>query len=420
MSNIRSTHDGPATPAPLSTALLLLLAVAAGLSVASLYYSQPMLGILGPDIHAGARTVGWLPTLTQLGYAAGILFLAPLGDRYDRKRIILVKTAVLAVALMLSGIAPSIGALLAASFAIGLSATLAQDIVPAAATLASPDQRGKTVGTVMTGLLLGILMSRVVSGFVADHFGWRAMFHAAAVAVVVLGLMLWRGLPAFAPTTRLPYAALLGSITQLWRAHPGLRLAALSQGLLSLAFSAFWSTLAVMLHAAPFNLGAGAAGAFGIAGAAGALAAPLAGRMADRRGPAMVSRIGAALVTASFAAMALMPTLSPQGALWLLGVSTVGFDLGIQIALISHQTIVYALDPAARSRLNAVLMVGVFVGMAVGGALGSLALANFGWIGVVTIATIAAAAALILRLRATGARNEGGAPIAATAAASGR
>ncbi|AOB32243.1 MFS transporter [Bordetella sp. H567] len=404
MSTIRETHDNPSTPAPLSTPLLLLLAIAAGLSVASLYYSQPMLGVLGPEIGASTRMVGWLPTLTQLGYALGILFLAPLGDRYDRKRIILIKAALLSLALLLSGAAPSISTLLAASFAIGLSATLAQDIVPAAATLAAPHQRGRTVGTVMTGLLLGILLSRVISGFVAEHFGWRTMFHAAALAAILLGLMLWRGLPAFAPTSRLPYAALLESIVQLWRKHPALRLAAVSQGLLSLAFSAFWSTLAVMLHAAPFNLGAGAAGAFGIAGAAGALAAPLAGRMADVHGPAMVSRVGAGLVAISFAVMAMMPTLSPHGALWLLGISTVGFDLGIQIALISHQTIVYALDAAARSRLNAVLMVGVFVGMALGGAMGSFALANFGWIGVTAVATVAAVAALILRLRPAKAR----------------
>ncbi|OZI18715.1 MFS transporter [Bordetella genomosp. 9] len=398
MTAIPSAHESDTRP--MSGTLLLLLAVAAGLSVASLYYVQPMLGVLAPAIGASDRSVGFLPTLTQLGYAAGILFLAPLGDRYDRKKIILVKAVILSLALLSSGVAPSIAALLAASFIIGLSATMAQDIVPAAAHLAQPAQRGKTVGTVMTGLLLGILMSRVISGIVAEHFGWRAMFYVAAAAVLLLGLTLWRGLPAFAPTTRLPYAALLRSVGELWRKHPTLRLATLSQGLLSLAFSAFWSTLAIMLHGEPFNMGPGVAGAFGIAGAVGALAAPLAGRMADRRGPAMVSRVGAGLTTLSFAAMAVMPMLPPTGALWLLGASTVGFDLGIQIALISHQTIVYGIDHAARSRLNAVLMVGVFVGMALGGALASMALANFGWTGVTFVATAAALLALVLRLRA--------------------
>lgn len=390
----------PAHSAPhdLSAGLVLLLAIGAGLAVASLYYNQPMLGILGADLHASPSELGWIPTLTQLGYAFGILTLAPLGDRYNRKRIVLMKVGALSAALLLAAVAPSAGVLLAASFAIGLSATLAQDIVPAAATLAPPAHRGRIVGTVMTGLLLGILLSRVISGVVAEQLGWRAMFLAAAVSILVLGVALWRGLPAFAPTTQLPYAELLRSLGRLWRQHGELRRAAIAQGLLSLGFSAFWSTLAVMLHGAPFHLGAAAAGAFGLAGAAGALAAPLAGRYADRRGPNAVSRLGAALTAVSFAVMAALPLLSPQAGLWLLAASTIGFDLGIQVALIAHQSIVYGIDPAARSRLNAVLMVSVFIGMAAGGALGSLALANWGWMGVTVLATAAAGGALLLRV----------------------
>ena len=387
-------------PAPqdLSARLVLLLAIGAGLAVASLYYNQPMLGILGADLHASTGELGWIPTLTQLGYAFGILTLAPLGDRYNRKHIVLLKVGALSAALLLAAVAPSAGVLLAASFAIGLSATLAQDIVPAAATLAPPAHRGRIVGTVMTGLLLGILLSRVISGVVAEQFGWRAMFLAAAVSILALGAALWRGLPAFAPTTQLSYTELLRSLGRLWRQHGELRRAAIAQGLLSLGFSAFWSTLAVMLHGAPFHLGSAAAGAFGLAGAAGALAAPLAGRYADRRGPNAVSRLGAALTAVSFAVMALLPLLSPQSGLWLLAASTIGFDLGIQVALIAHQSIVYGIDPAARSRLNAVLMVSVFIGMAAGGALGSLALANWGWMGVTVVATAAATGALLLRV----------------------
>ncbi len=389
-----SPSDSPS----LSRSLVFLLAIGAGLSVASLYYSQPMLGVLGVDIHANAETLGWIPTLTQLGYAFGILMLAPLGDRHDRKRIILIKAAVLSLALLAAAVAPSIGVLLAASFVVGVSATLAQDIVPAAAHLAPAEQRGKIVGTVMTGLLLGILLSRVVSGFVAEQLGWRAMFVAAAVTIVALGMALWRGLPRFAPTAQLSYAALLGSLATLWRQHPGLRRAATAQGLLSLGFSAFWSTLAVMLHGAPFHLGAGAAGAFGLAGAAGALAAPLAGRVADTRGPKAVASLGAALTMVSFAAMIFLPLLSPHAALWLIAGSAIGFDLGIQTSLIAHQSIVYGIDPAARSRLNAILMTGVFIGMAAGGALGSLALAHWGWTGVTVVAASAAALALGLRV----------------------
>jgi predicted MFS family arabinose efflux permease len=400
MSSIQATHT-PAAPAAapaLSASLVLLLATGAGLAVAALYYSQPMLGVLGADIGASARAVGFVPTLTQLGYALGILLLAPLGDRYDRRRIILMKAAVLCVALLLAGAAPSIAVLLVASLVIGLSATLAQDIVPAAATLAPETSRGKIVGTVMTGLLLGILLSRVVSGFVAEHFGWRAMFIAAALSIALIGAAAWRGLPRFRPTTQLSYGALMGSLVKLWKRHGALRRATFAQALLSIGFSAFWSTLAVMLHGEPFHLGSAAAGAFGLAGAAGALAAPIAGRIADKRGPELVTRLGASLVLASFAVMALAPWMQPHAQLGLLVVGAIGFDLGIQATLIAHQTIVYSIEPAARSRLNAVLFVGMFLGMALGSALGALMLAQWGWMAVVGLAAASAAGALAVRL----------------------
>jgi MFS family permease len=179
--------------------------------------------------------------------------------------------------------------------------------------------------------------------------------------------------------------------------HGALRRAALAQGLLSVSFSAFWSTLAVMLHEAPFHLGAAAAGAFGLAGAVGALAAPIAGRLADAHGPGLVTRLGAGLVAVSFALMLLMPWLPPGAGLWLIGAGAVGFDLGVQASLIAHQTIIYGIDPAARSRLNAVLMVSVFIGMAAGSSLGSQLLGTWGWTGVTVLATVAALAALGVR-----------------------
>ncbi len=396
-ASLPETAPSAATGLPLS--LTLLLASGAGLAVAALYYSQPMLGVLGTDIGASTQSVGLLPTLTQLGYALGILFLAPLGDRHDRRRIILGKAGVLCAALLLAAIAPSLITLLAASLVIGLSATLAQDIVPAAATLAPAAQRGKVVGTVMTGLLLGILLSRVVSGFVAEQWGWRAMFAGAAVSIALLGLAAWRRLPRFAVTTQLPYVALLASLGALWRQHAELRRATWAQALLAVGFSGFWSTLAVMLHGAPFHLGAAAAGAFGLAGAAGALAAPLAGRIADKHGPSIVTRLGAGLVTLSFATMALAAFIPPGAQLWLLVATAIGFDLGIQAALIAHQSIIYSLDAAARSRLNAVLFTGMFIGMATGSAAAAMLFAQFGWMGVTALATATALAAFILRMR---------------------
>ncbi|AFE10829.1 permeases of the major facilitator superfamily [Corallococcus coralloides DSM 2259] len=410
MSFIRAVHGTAGSgvlPSPASAAstslshgLRLLLAASAGLSVAAIYYSQPMLGVMGSTLGASDTAVGLVPMLTQLGYALGILLLTPLGDRFDRRRIILIKAALLSGALLLGGLAPDIQLLLVVSFAVGLTATVAQDIVPAAATLASERERerGKVVGTVMTGLLLGILLSRVISGVVAERFGWRAMFMVAAASVAFVGVAAWRGLPRFHPTNTLSYGALLGSLAGLWRKHGALRRAALAQGLISIGFSAFWSTLAVMLHGAPFHLGSAAAGAFGLAGAAGALGAPVAGRIADRYGPEVVTRLGAALTVLSFATMFAAPWLEPHHRLWLIGASAIGFDLGAQVTLVAHQTLVFGIEPAARSRLNAVLFVGVFAGMSVGAASGSLVLARWGWVGVTLLATASALAALLVRL----------------------
>ncbi|BCO25438.1 transporter [Rhodoferax lithotrophicus] len=391
MSSTAITHDPSA--AGLSAGLMLLLATGAGLAAATLYYSQPMLGILGTQFQATPGDIGLVPTLTQLGYALGIWLLAPLGDRYDRRRIILCKGAALTLALLAAASAPTLAVLMLASLAIGLSATLAQDIVPATAALAQSAHRGKMVGMVMTGLLLGILLSRVVSGFVAEQFGWRSMFVAAAISIALLNVAVWFRLPRFVPSTQLSYGALLGSLWTLLRRYSALRRAALAQGLMSVGFSAFWSTLAVMLHAAPFHMGSSAIGAFGLAGAAGALAAPLAGRMADRKGPEQVTRLGAVLLTMAFVAMACGPDQ-----LWLLVVGAVVFDLGTQATLVAHQAIIYSLDSQARSRLNAVLFVGMFTGMSSGAYLGSLVLARFGWQGVCVLAALSGVAALLVRM----------------------
>ncbi|MGC1005308.1 MFS transporter [Pantoea agglomerans] len=389
---------------PLSAPLVFTLAAGAGLSVASIYYSQPMLDIISKQFNAGIGAVGMVPMLTQAGYALGILLLAPLGDRHDRRTIIFIKGLMLVAALLLCGFSGGLSALLIASFITGLTATVAQDIVPASAALAPERSRGKTVGTVMTGLLVGILLSRVVSGVVAEYFGWRTMYMIAALAVLLITLTLWRVLPRFAPGTSVSYPRLLLSLVHLWRHHQTLRRAALAQGLLSVGFSAFWSTLALMLSDR-FHLDSAVAGAFGLAGAAGAMAAPLAGSFADRIGPARVTQAGAALVTISFALMFLLPLLPMPAQLALIVLCTIGFDLGVQATLVAHQTLVYGLAPEARSRLNALLFTVVFIGMATGAALGSLALAHWGWNGVVALSTLAGAAALAVRFASRHLKN---------------
>jgi predicted MFS family arabinose efflux permease len=390
--NNMTAHRAGQLPGP----LVFTLAAGAGLSVASIYYSQPMLDIISKQFNVGVGAVGMVPMLTQAGYALGILLLAPLGDRHDRRTIILIKGVLLMAALLLCGFSGGLSALLIASFVTGLTATVAQDIVPASAALAPERSRGKTAGTVMTGLLVGILLSRVVSGVVAEYFGWRSMYLIAALAMLLISLALWRVLPRFTPATSVSYPRLLLSLAHLWRQHKTLRRAALAQGLLSVGFSAFWSTLALMLSDR-FHLDSAVAGSFGLAGAAGAMAAPLAGSFADRIGPARVTQVGAALVTFSFALMFLLPLLPLTAQLALIVLCTIGFDLGVQACLVAHQTLVYGLAPEARSRLNALLFTVVFIGMASGAALGSAALAHWGWNGVVTLATMAGAASLAVR-----------------------
>jgi predicted MFS family arabinose efflux permease len=393
----KAIPHAPISDDTLPRSLVLLLAVGAGFGVASIYYSQPILSLLAAAMQASDHVIASIPTVTQLGYALGILFLSPLGDKYDRRTIILIKAAILAFALALCGLANGIGFLLAASLLVGISATLAQDIVPAAAHLAPASSRGKVVGAVMMGLLLGILLSRVASGLVAERCGWRAVYGAAAVAVALFTLLAWKCLPHFEATTQLSYQSLLVSMQHLWSQQSTLRQAALAQGLLSMGFSAFWTTLALMLHHS-FHLESSVAGAFGLAGAAGSIAAPLAGRLADRRGPELVARLGCAIAVVSFAAMSASPLFSISGQLVLLALVAVGFDFGVQATLVAHQTIVFSIAPEARSRANALLFTCMFVGMAAGSTLGGLALTRWGWIGVTVFATVSSASALLVRL----------------------
>ncbi|HEY1399263.1 MFS transporter, partial [Roseateles sp.] len=227
-TNAAATPRDPATP---SAPLIVLLAASAGLGAASLYYSQPILAPLAEDLHASTAGIGAVPMLTQLGYAAGILLLTPLGDRFDRRKVILTKFVLLIATLLLCAFAPGFAPFLVASAVLGLTATLAQDVVPMAATLSPAEHRGRIVGQVMTGLLLGILLSRVMSGVIAQAFGWRWVYGLAATALTVTGLASWRWLPSSPPAMRTTYGALLRSLGGLWRTLPTLRRAAIAQAL---------------------------------------------------------------------------------------------------------------------------------------------------------------------------------------------
>jgi predicted MFS family arabinose efflux permease len=371
-----------------SRGLLLLLATIAGVAVANIYYNQPLLGSFRASFPASASWIGAVPTATQLGYAAGMLLLAPLGDRFDRRLIILLQMAGLSIALAVAAAAPSLSVLAVSSLAVGILSTIAQQAVPFAAELAPAAQRGHAVGTVMSGLLLGILLARTAAGFIAQYFGWRAVFIASVAALGVLAAVIMKRLPSSKPTSTLPYGKLLGSMWHLVVELHGLRAASATGAAIFAAFSAFWSVLTLLLAGAPFHLGPQAAGLFGLVGAAGALAAPRAGRFADKRGPRAIISLSIGLVAIAFVVFA----LSSSSIVGLI-VGVIVLDVGVQAAQISNQARIYALKPEARSRVNTVFMVCYFIGGATGSAVGAVAWRHFGWTGVCAAGLLFAALA---------------------------
>ncbi|AOK58718.1 MFS transporter [Burkholderia ubonensis] len=388
MSSIAPDRPTDAASPHYSRSLLLLLATIAGVSVANIYYNQPLLDSFRAAFPDHASWIGAIPTATQLGYAAGMLLLAPLGDRFDRRLLILLQIAGLSVALVAAAAAPSLTVLAAASLAIGVLATIAQQAVPFAAEIAPPAARGQAVGTVMSGLLLGILLARTAAGFVAEYFGWRAVFGASVAALVALAAVIVLRLPKSSPTSTLPYGKLLGSMWHLAAELRGLREASLTGAAIFAAFSAFWPVLTLLLAGAPFHLGPQAAGLFGIVGAAGALAAPYAGRVADKRGPRAIISLAIALVALSFVIFALSGA-SIAG----LVIGVIVLDVGVQAAQISNQSRIYALKPDARSRVNTVYMVCYFIGGALGSSAGVAAWRAFGWTGMCAAGLVFAALA---------------------------
>jgi predicted MFS family arabinose efflux permease len=357
--------------------VLLLLATVAGVSVANIYYNQPLLDRFRQSFPHGASWIGAVPTATQLGFAAGMLVLSPLGDRIDRRRVILLQIGGICVALLAAAAAPTLAVLVGASLAIGVLATMVQQAAPFAAELAPPAQRGHAIGTVMSGLLLGILLARTAAGFIAQYLGWRSVFGAAIVAMLALALVVVTRLPPSRPTSTLSYGKLLVAPWRLAIALRTLRETSLTGAALFACFSLFWSVLALKLAGAPFHLGPQVAGLFGIVGVAGVLAAPWAGRFADRKGPRAVVSLAIGLVAASFVVFALSGR-SFAG----LVVGVVVLDVGLQSAQIANQSRIFALRPDARSRVNTVYMVTYFVGGAVGSAASTVAWHAFGWNGV--------------------------------------
>jgi len=357
---------------PIGFGTTMAMAAACGVAAANVYYSQPMLGIMEAAFPGQAAVVGLVPTTTQLGFAADLLLLVPLGDRIERRRLILIQLAALTLSLAAAALAPDAWSLVAASVLVGVTSSVAQQIVPFAAELAEPSHRGATIGTVMSGLLCGILFGRVLGGAVGDHYGWRATFWLGLLLTVSVGLALAAVLPRSHPGTREGYGALLKSLAILWREEPALRQATMIQGCLFGSFIALWTILALQLDAR-YHLSAEIAGLFGIVGAVGVLFAPVAGKIADHRGPHTVIGLGGVIMLASWVVFGMWGTIAG------LIVGVILLDFGEQGALVSNQNVIYALRPKARNRLNTIFMGGMFMGGAIGSAGAGLAWQFAGW-----------------------------------------
>lgn len=364
------------------------MAVAAGITVANIYYNQPLLEVLGRQFHASSAAVGSIAVATQFGYAAGLLFLVPLGDAFDRKRLIVGSAAAAAVVLLGFTLVPSLPAATLLSFVLGLTSVTPQFIVPYAAGLAPPERRGHVVGVVMSGLLVGILCARAVSGFVGAWLGWHAVFVLGAGLSGTTALLLTR-LPHVHAGPSVGYAKLLRSLPTLLRREPVLQRHAIIGALGFAAFSAFWTTLGFYLAARPEHFGSRVVGLFGLVAIAGAVVAPIAGRLADRHSARLVNGISLATIVAGFLLMSLA-NLS----IVLLVIAVFVMDAGVQANQISNQARIYSLAPELRNRLTSVYMVTYFLGGAFGSAIGARMWTTFGWTGVWTSGALLAAVAL--------------------------
>jgi len=373
------------------------MAVAAAIVIANNYYNQPLLVDFAKSFGVSERAVGLVPILTQAGYAAGLILLLPLGDMVERRRLIVATLGLAALALAAAALARNLAWLAAASFAIGFASIVPQILPPFAAQLTAPRERGSVVGIIMGGLLCGILLSRVVAGFVALYLGWQAIYWMAAVAMLGLAASLWVLLPRAVPSFSGRYGALLLSLGTLLKTEPVLRETSAVSALQFAAFSAFWSTLAFYLFSQPEAYGSAVAGGFGLAGIVGVFIAPLAGKLADRGNPRLAVLWSSMLLTLAYLIFAFS-----RGAIPVLVLGVILLDLAMQAGHVSNMTRNYELQSEAISRINTVYMGTRFIGGALGASFGNFAWSFWGWWGVCgtgVLLTMGAVAIQIVALR---------------------
>lgn len=348
-----------------------------------MYYNQPLLEEIGRTYHSDAGHTGFVATATQVGYALGLLCFVPMGDVVERRGLMMRLYAAVAVGLVLVSLSPSLGWLIAGSVAIGALAAVTHVVLPIAPDLVSHEERGRAIGTVMTGLLLGILLARTFAGWLSHVTGWRYVFVVAAVMNGIFVPLLWKVMPKLPPKQRLSYGDAMRSLWTLYKTQPLLRESAAVGALVFASFSCFWTTLVFLLES-HYHLGAGVAGTFGLVGAAGALVAPVAGRLADRHGSRWVISVGMALLAISYVWLWVQERMHIPIVLHMiaLAVGVIVLDVGAQMCQVANQTRIFGLVPSARGRLNTVYMTVYFTGAAAGSALATRAWAHWQWNGV--------------------------------------
>ncbi len=374
----------------LSPRLVFILATACGITVANIYWAQPLLDTIAHAFNASTTTVGLVVTFTQIGYAIGLVLLVPLGDLLERKKLIVSIMYLTVAALVAAAFSPTIHLFIAASLIIGVTSVVAQILVPFAATLARDHERGKVVGQVMSGLLIGILLARTLAGIVSELAGWRTVFGLAALMLVVLTLILTRALPHYKHTLDITYPALLGSVGHLLKTERVLRVRSIYGALVFANFSVLWTSLTFLLAGPNYNYSDAAIGLFGIVGAAGAFTANIAGKLADKGLAAKSTIFFLTIILVSFLLMIPGNThIAPIIA------GMVLLDAGVQGTHITNQSEIYRLKGDARSRLTTAYMTIYFIGGAIGSSTSAAAFSMDKWSGVCTVGIFFATIAIL-------------------------
>lgn len=367
----------------LSKTLVLIMAAAGGIVVANLYYAQPLLSEIARAFKVSEGSIGIVAMLTQIGYASGMFFILPLGDIKERKGLIVLMLYLAAGALILMSMSSNISILFFAAFTVGFTSVVPQLIVPLAAQLANPRDRGKIIGTVMSGLLIGILLSRTFSGIIGETFGWRVVYLIGTALMIILATLLKFTLPITKPTSDMKYKDLLKSLWGILKTEKVLREASINGAMMFATFSAFWTSLVFLMESPVYHLGAKAAGLFGLVGVGGALTAPLVGRLADKKSPRFTVGIAIIISTLSYICF-----WSLGFKIWGLIIGVILLDLGTQSGLVSNQSRTQALNAEKRNRINTIFMVSYFLGGSLGSILGAYSWAHFGWSGVCIVGLI--------------------------------